>query len=59
MTLSDLAKGLLSVAMLVAALILCLLLSAFRRPVVEARASARPRSPAAGRHGSRPALLDA
>ena len=59
MTLSDLARGLFSVAILVAALILCLLLSAIRRPIVEARANALPRSPAAGRHGSRPALLDA
>jgi len=59
MTLSDLAKGLFSVAMLIAALIVCLLLSAFSRPVVRARAGARPRSRASGRHGSRPALLDA
>lgn len=59
MTLSNLAKGLFSVAMLVAALILCLFLSAFMRPVVETRTGVRPPRPAAGRHGSRPALLDA
>ncbi len=59
MTPSDLVKGLLGVALLVAALILYLLLSAFRRSVAEPQAGAQPRVAAAGCRAARPALIDA